>query len=163
VRDATGILDDFLAAGDFSHGIVQHLAVLGGDDRRELALALVEQLAVVEQDVGAAGQRGVAPGREGGVRRGDDLGRGVGTGQCHAGGDLAGGGGHDIAVAGVGGCFEGGAVGPVGEGFHGGGVLSRRGCCCLHCVVRDTAATLATCNFLAQKQYTLFMSPLNTH
>ena len=73
MRDAAGEFDDFLAAGDFAEGVGDDLAVLGGDDFGELALAGVEQLTELEQHLGALGQRGVTPGGErggGGVDHG---------------------------------------------------------------------------------------------
>ena len=72
VRDAAGELDDLLAAGHLAERVGQHLAVLGGDDRRQLALAGVQQLAEREQDLGPLGQRGVPPPREGRRRGGHD-------------------------------------------------------------------------------------------
>ncbi len=71
VRDAAGELDDLEAAGDLAERVGEHLAVLGGDDRGQLALALVEQLAEAEQHLGALGQRGGAPARERRARGGD--------------------------------------------------------------------------------------------
>ena len=61
MRDAAGELDDLLAAADLAERVGDDLAVLAGDDLGQLALALVEQLAEREQDLGAFGQRGVAP------------------------------------------------------------------------------------------------------
>ena len=69
VRDAAGELHDLLAAADLAQRVGEHLAVLGGDDRRQLVLAGVQQLAEREQDRGPLGQRGVPPGREGRGRR----------------------------------------------------------------------------------------------
>ncbi len=74
--DAAGEFDDFLAAGDFAEGVGDDLAVLGGDDLGQLALAVVEQLTELEQHLGALGQRGVAPGRE---RRGGGVDHGAGV------------------------------------------------------------------------------------
>ena len=71
VRDAAGKFHDLLAAGDLAQGIVQDLAVLGRDDGREFVLAGVQQLAECEEDLGAAGERGVAPSREGGLGGGN--------------------------------------------------------------------------------------------
>lgn len=84
VRDAAGVLHDFQPAGNLAHGVVQDLAVFGGDDGSEFTLALVQQLAVVEQDLRATGQRGVAPGGERGVGRGDGFPGGRRGGQSHA-------------------------------------------------------------------------------
>jgi hypothetical protein len=71
VREAGGQFHDFLAAGDFTQGIGDHLAVLGGDDLRQFALALVQQFAEAEHDLLALGDGHIAPGRECLVRRGD--------------------------------------------------------------------------------------------
>ncbi len=40
VRDAAGELDDLEAAGDLAERVGEDLAVLGGDDRGEVVLAL---------------------------------------------------------------------------------------------------------------------------
>ena len=65
VRNAARELHHFLASAHFAQSVVQDLAVLGSDDRGELVLAGVEQLAESEKDLGAAGQGGIAPCREG--------------------------------------------------------------------------------------------------
>ena len=65
VRDAAGELHDLLAAADLAERVGEHLAVLGGDDRGELVLAGVQQLAEGEQHLRPLGQRGVPPRREG--------------------------------------------------------------------------------------------------
>ena len=65
-----------------------HLAVLGGDDRGELVLAGVEQLAEGEEHLRAPGKGGVPPGGERGLGRRD---RGVAlglAGQRNLAGDL---------------------------------------------------------------------------
>ena len=54
-------LDDLHAAGDLAERVGEHLAVLGGEDLGELALAGVEQLAEREHHRLALGDRGVAP------------------------------------------------------------------------------------------------------
>src|SRR5947209_1459832 len=87
---AAAELDGLLAAGDLAEGGVEDLAVLGGDQRGQLGLAGVEQLAEAEQHRGALGQRGVPPAGKGRGRRGD---RGVDLldrGQRDLAGDLAG-------------------------------------------------------------------------
>jgi hypothetical protein len=56
VRDAAGELHHLLAAGDLAEGVGEDLAVLGGDDRRQLGLAGVQQLAEGEQHLGPLGQ-----------------------------------------------------------------------------------------------------------
>ncbi len=50
MRDTAGEFDDLLAAADLAEGVGDHLAVLAGDDLGQLTLALVEQLAELEQD-----------------------------------------------------------------------------------------------------------------
>ena len=71
-------LHDLEPARDLAHRVAQHLAVLGGDDRRELLGALIEQVAEPEEDPRALRERRRAPRRERGARgvdRGVDLGR----------------------------------------------------------------------------------------
>ena len=77
VGDAARELDDLEAAGDLAQRVGVHLAVLGGDDRGELVLAAVEQLAEGEEDLGTPGQRRGAPARGARAAAGDDAG-GVG-------------------------------------------------------------------------------------
>ena len=91
VRDAAGELDDLLAAADLAERVGEHLAVLGGDDRCQLFLARVQQLAESEEDLRALGQRGVPPPRKSGQRRGDDLIDVVLRSERELRGDLAGG------------------------------------------------------------------------
>ena len=83
VRHPAGELDHLLAAADLPQRIGNHLAVLGGDDLGQLTLAGIEQLAEVEQDRPALGQRGITP--RGECRRGRvDHGAGIlHTGQRH--------------------------------------------------------------------------------
>ncbi|GAF49306.1 hypothetical protein RW1_075_00110 [Rhodococcus wratislaviensis NBRC 100605] len=76
VGHAAGEFDDFLAAGDLTECVGDDLAVLGGDDLRQLALAGVEQFPELEHDGGTLGEGGVAPGGERG-RGGVDDGAGV--------------------------------------------------------------------------------------
>jgi hypothetical protein len=71
LRHADGKFHDLEAAGDFPESVVGNLAVLRGQDVRQLALASVEQLSKVEHDALTLGQRGVAPGGESGRRRSD--------------------------------------------------------------------------------------------
>ena len=52
VRDAAGELDHLEAAGHLAERVRQHLAVLGGDQRGDVLLALVHQLAEREQHLG---------------------------------------------------------------------------------------------------------------
>jgi hypothetical protein len=118
VTEAAGELHDLAAAGDFAAGVVDGLAVFGGDDPAELLLVLHEQLAEVEHDLGALGERGFRPRLERGGRgldRGvhvraaaeDDLGL-LGAG-CRVEHRLGGGGGP----------LGEGAVDPVLDGCHG--------------------------------------------
>ena len=83
MRDAAGELDDLLTPRHLPERIGNHLAVLGGDDLGQLALAGVEQLAEVEQDRPALGQRGVAPRRKRRRRRIDHRPGILHTGQRH--------------------------------------------------------------------------------
>ena len=99
VGDAAGELDDLEAAGDLADGVGVHLAVLGGDDRGELVLAAVEQLAEGEHHLRTPRERGGAPAAGGAGRRVDDLGRVGLAGQRDAAGDLAGGGVGDVGPA----------------------------------------------------------------
>src|SRR5690606_10734356 len=69
--DAAGQFDDLHAPGDLAEGVGVHLAVLGGDQLGDLVAVRVEQLAVLEQDRRAPGQRGGAPGGEGVLGGGD--------------------------------------------------------------------------------------------
>ena len=97
----------------------EHLAVLGGDQGGDVLLALVEQLAELEQHLGALGQRDAAPLRGPGlVRGGDDLADEVGRGEVELAGLLAGRGVEDRARA-LGGALPGGAVDEVGDAGRG--------------------------------------------
>ena len=49
VRNAGGKLDDLQAARHFTSGVVENLAVLGGDDRGEPVGILLEQVAKTKQ------------------------------------------------------------------------------------------------------------------
>ena len=91
VRHAAGEFDDLLAAADLAQRIGDDLAVLGGDDLGQFALAGVEQLAEIEQDRAALGQRGVPPGRERGGGGVDHRAGVLHAAQRHLTGDLAGG------------------------------------------------------------------------
>ena len=71
VWDAAGELDDLLATGHLTPGVGQHLPVLRRDQFGQLTSAGIEQLAEPEQHPGAPGQRGVPPGRERRLGRGD--------------------------------------------------------------------------------------------
>jgi hypothetical protein len=112
VGDAAGELHDLLAAGDLAQRIAVDLAVLGGDEVGQLALARVEELAEGEHDPGTSGEGGLGPGVCGLLGRGDH-GLGIfGAGEGYPPGDLAGGGvGHVSPL--VGGALEGCAVDPV--------------------------------------------------
>ena len=100
VRDAAGELGDLEATGDLTEGVGEDLAVLGGDQRGDVLLALVEQLAEPEEHLGALGQRDAAPaGGPGLVRGGDDLVDEVGRGEVELAALHAGGGVEDRAGA----------------------------------------------------------------
>ena len=62
LRDATCKLNDINAAHDFALGIGKDLAMLLGDDRRQLVLARVEQGQEVVHDAGATQRWRVSPG-----------------------------------------------------------------------------------------------------
>jgi hypothetical protein len=64
LADAAGIFDDLAAADDLAARIVDDLAVLGGDDPRQLVLVLHQQLAEGEHHPHPLAQRGVLPGFE---------------------------------------------------------------------------------------------------
>ena len=76
-RDAAGELDHLEPARDLAHRVGEHLAVLGGEDPREVLSVRVEELADREEELGALRERRRAPRLErlGGVldRRGDLL------------------------------------------------------------------------------------------
>ena len=114
VRDAAGELHDLQAAADLAERISQHLAVLRGDDRRELLLAGVQDLAEAEQHLRAAGQRGLPPLLPGGPGRGDGVVDVVGGREVDPAGHLAGGRVEDVAAA-RGDPAPGLAVDPVGH------------------------------------------------
>ena len=83
MRDAAGELDDLEAAGDLAERVGDDLAVLGGEDRGELVLAGVEDLAEREQHLLALAQRRVGPAGEcglGGLHGDVDVGR---RGEAH--------------------------------------------------------------------------------
>ncbi len=63
--DAAGIVDDLDAAAELAHRVVEHLAVLVGQQRDDLVGVLLEQLLEAEHDLGALHRRRVAPGGEG--------------------------------------------------------------------------------------------------
>ena len=73
-------LDHLEPARDLAARVGEHLAVLGGEDPRDLVAAVVDELANSEEELRAARERHRAPGREGrlGGRDGgaDLLGRG---------------------------------------------------------------------------------------
>jgi hypothetical protein len=71
VGDAARELHHLEPAGDLAHRVGVHLAVLGGDDRGELVLAGVEQLAEGEEHLRTTCERRRAPAR-GGARRGGE-------------------------------------------------------------------------------------------
>ena len=72
------MLDDLHAADDLALGVVDRLAVLGGDQARELVRVPVDELAEAEHDARAAHDRDVLPAIERplrGVHGGVDVGR----------------------------------------------------------------------------------------
>lgn len=124
VAEAAGELDDLAAAGDLAAGVVDGLAVFGGDDPPEFLLVLHEQLAEGEHHLRALGERGLRPaleGRGGGGDGGVDL---RGPAEHDTGLFLSGGRVEDRLGVGAG---DRGAVDPVGNGVHGDGVLRGSG------------------------------------
>ena len=71
VRDAARELEVLEAAGDLAERIRWDLAVLRGEVGGQLVTALVDQVADLEQDVGALAQRRGAPAGEGSAGGGD--------------------------------------------------------------------------------------------
>src|SRR5207247_1332343 len=61
--NAAGELDDLEPPAHGAGGVGEHLAVLAGDEGRDLLLVAVHQVAEREQDLGPRGQRGLAPAR----------------------------------------------------------------------------------------------------
>jgi hypothetical protein len=61
VGHATGELDVLEAAANLALGVGEHLAVLGGDERRDLLAVPVDEFAQVEEHLGPLGQRSGAP------------------------------------------------------------------------------------------------------
>ncbi len=99
MRDAAGELDHLDAALHRAHRIGQRLAVLLGDDARELLLVRLQELQEFLHDARAAQRRRVAPLGE---CRGCRFHRGIddpGVGKGHAFRHLAGGGIEHLAVA----------------------------------------------------------------
>jgi len=99
MRNAAGEFHYFQTAGDFALRIRQDLAMLGGDDRGQIACVAFQQFLELEHHPRAIQRRGVGPGREcggGGIDGGADI---IGRCQRHASGDLAGGGIEDVGIA----------------------------------------------------------------
>src|SRR5262249_14765727 len=89
VRNAAGELDHLEAALDVALGVGEGLAVLGGEERRELVVLLLHQLEEPEHDPGAALRIGGGPGGLRGGRVGDRLLDLALAGEGHLGLDLA--------------------------------------------------------------------------
>ena len=106
-----------------ARGVGGDLAVLGGDDLRELSGAGVEQLPEPEHDRRPRGQRGVAPSRERRGRRRHHLRHLVLGGEGHPLGDRAGRGVGDVADV-LGGALQLLAARPVGQDLDVGHRLS---------------------------------------
>ena len=118
LRDAAGELDVLDPACHLAERVGVHLAVLGGDGRRELLAVAVEQVAEPEQHLGPARQRRRPPAGERGLRRrhrGVEL---VGRGEIDHGCLLTGRGVVDRTVA-ARGSLDRATVDPVGDAFHG--------------------------------------------
>ncbi len=127
VAETAGELDDLLAAGHLAQRVGVHLAVLGGDERRELVLAGVEQLAEGEHHLRTTRQGRRAPGRRGPGGGGDDPLGVVAPRQRHLAAHLSGRGVGHVRGA-LGGACEPGSVHPVldhvGHGAPSSGSLS---------------------------------------
>ena len=67
MRDPAGELDHLEPAGDLAHRVGEHLAVLGREDAGDLLTTFVQELADVEHQLRALGERGGAPRWEGGL------------------------------------------------------------------------------------------------
>ena len=91
VGDAAGELDHLDAPGHLAPGVLQHLAVFGGDDPGQVVAVAVGQFPEGEQDAAAGGERRVPPGVERRGRRLDDVIDVLGGGQHHLGRLLTGG------------------------------------------------------------------------
>ena len=105
-RDTACEFDVLNAAGELTSCIARHLAMLDRDELGDLCAVLVDELAELEHDLGALGERGEAPGGKGLLGIGDgpvDLGD---RGETDLGLHLAGGGIVDRAGAAGGGRDE---------------------------------------------------------
>ena len=71
VRDAGGELEVLEPAGDLTQRVRGDLAVLGGQQRRDLLAVLLDQVPDAEHDLGPPRERRRAPGGERRLRRGD--------------------------------------------------------------------------------------------
>ncbi len=71
MRDAAGELDVLESAGHLAERIGGHLAVLGGEEGRDLFAVRVDELAHAEEDLGPLRQAGCPPFRRGGFGGGD--------------------------------------------------------------------------------------------
>ena len=69
MREAAAELDHLDPARDLAHRVGEHLAVLGGEEPRDLFAVLVEQLADPEEQLGAPRERERPPGGERRLRR----------------------------------------------------------------------------------------------
>ena len=77
MRDAAGELDHFEPALDVALGVGEGLAVLGGEQPRQIVILALDQLQKFEHDAGAALRIGRGPARKRGLGIGDrffDLG-----------------------------------------------------------------------------------------
>ena len=107
------------AAGDLAEGVRRDLAVLGGQVRRELMAALVDEVPDLEQDVGPLAERRGAPAGKGGLGRGDGRADLVGRGEVDVPGQGPGGRVVDVALA-AGGALDEPAADPVLDAVGGG-------------------------------------------
>ena len=63
LRDAADVLDDLDAALHLAERVGEHLAVLGGEEPRQVLAVLVDELVDAEEELCALRERPVAPGR----------------------------------------------------------------------------------------------------
>ncbi|MNF66743.1 hypothetical protein D3C84_485400 [compost metagenome] len=91
MRDTAGEFQNVDAALHFALGIGEYLAVFGGDDSRQVVLALLQQLQVAQQHPCAADRRRVAPALECSGGSGYCLIDGGAAGELNVAGHFAGG------------------------------------------------------------------------